>query len=69
MTEAQEFVTPSRKGRMAGADIQIDGETWAYVLEHLDGETGIPRDTPLNQLKIRRYAAKGGRIILKVKRV
>lgn len=65
MTEAQEFVTPTRTQRMAGVDIRIDGETWNYTLEN----AGIPIDTPLDQLKVRRYATKGGRIILKVQRV
>ncbi len=69
MSEPKEFVKPTRKQRMTGVDIQIDGECWAYVLEHLFGTTGIPADTPLEELQVRRYACKGGRIILKVKRV
>lgn len=65
MSEPLEFITPTRKQRMTGVNIPIDGETWNYTLEH----AGIPIDTPLNQLKVRRYATKGGRIILKVMRV
>lgn len=61
-SEPKEFTRPSRTGRMTGVNVTIDGETWQYVLNH----AGIPIDTPLSQIKIRRYATKGKRIILKI---
>jgi len=64
-SEPQEFIRPQRKGRMTGVDIQIDGETWTDTLRKAE----IPLDTPLDELRIKRYPCKGGRIILKVKRI
>lgn len=61
-SEPKEFTRPSRTGRMTGVNVTIDGETWQYVLNH----AGIPINTPLSQIKIRRYATKGKRIILKI---
>lgn len=61
-SEPKEYVKPYRSGRMKGVYIPIDMETWEYVLR----QSGIPIDTPLSKLNIRRYATKDLRIILKV---
>ena len=62
-SESREFITPSRTGRMTGVNITIDGETWEYILNH----AGIPLDTPLSDIQIKRYRTRDSRIILKVK--
>lgn len=61
-SEPKEFVIPVRTGRMKGVMITIDGDTWIHTLR----QAGIPIDTPLSLLPVKRWSAKGGRIILKV---
>ncbi len=61
-SEPKEFVRAYRQGRMRGVMIPIDADTWEYCLKH----AGIPLDTPLETIKIRRYATKGNRIIIKI---
>lgn len=61
-SEPKDLVKPIRSGRMKGVVIPIDAETWEYTLTRAN----IPLDTPVSQLRIRRYGASGGRIILKV---
>lgn len=61
-SEPKDFVKPTRYGRMTGVNISIDGDTWEYVLNHAK----IPIDTPLTNIRIRRYRSKHKCIILKI---
>jgi hypothetical protein len=61
-SEAKEYVRPFRSGRMKGVMIPIDQETWERTLQM----AGIPVNTPLDRLRIKRFAGKTKTILLKL---
>jgi hypothetical protein len=61
-SEAKDYVRPIRSGRMRGVMISIDQETWERTLQM----AGIPVNTPLDKLRVKRFAGKTKTILLKV---
>ena len=52
MGNYNDCVTVTRKGRQTGVNLYIDGETWNRTLDN----AGIPRDTPLDELKVKKQS-------------
>lgn len=50
---------------MKGAYIPIDQDTWETALR----ESNIPLDTPVDELRVKRYCTKSRNIIIRVKHV
>ena len=65
MPESNQLIKVHRRARMKGVELQIDGESWEHMLKH----SKIPEDTPIEQLRVRRYPTKSGTIILRISKV
>ena len=63
--EPKKWVKVSRRGRMKGVEVQIDQETWENALT----QSGIPLDTPLEEIRVTRYMTRSRNILLRVQHI
>ena len=57
--ESYLWIKPVRNGKQGGVRVYIDKETWETLLM----ERGIPLDTPLENIRLRRYQTTNNLIL------